>query len=260
MKDLIKNCKKYWNFCWYSAYCHLSSDISNLRFGWLWWVAEPLLFMGIYTILFTLVFNRDMTYLMAYISCGLMMWNFFQRSVQNSVTLVKHYSGLLHRVYMPKYVLIFSTLIYNAFKMFISFMIVLVFMVYYRIPVSFIALQFIPVLLVFLLFTFGCCVWLLHLGVYLPDTKKIVPVLMKVLFYLSGVFFSLDSRIKGDLGNFLLRVNPIGRLLHEARNALLYNTSIAVRPIAIIFVLAVILSVSGIFMVSRYEQHYIKVS
>ncbi len=260
MKDLIKNCKKYWNFCCYSAYCHLCSDISNLRFGWLWWVAEPLLFMGVYTVLFTFVFNRDMSYLMAYISAGLMMWNFFQRSITSSVTLVKHYSGLLHRVYMPKYVLIFSTMLYNAFKMFINFMIVLVFMVYYRVPVSFTALQFFPVLLTFLLFTFGCCVWLLHLGVYLPDTKKIVAVLMKVLFYLSGVFFSLDSRIKGNLGGFLLRVNPVGRLLHEARNALLYNISVSVRPIVLVFVFSVILSLSGIFVVTRYEQHYIKVS
>lgn len=260
MKDLFKNCKKYWNFCCYSAYCHLSSDISGMRFGWLWWVAEPLLFMAVYTVVFSVVFNRNMTYLMAYISCGLMMWNFFQRCVLNSVSLVKHYSGLLHRVYIPKYILIFSTLLYEAFKMFISFMIVMVFMVYYRIPLSFTTLQFIPVLVTFFLFTFGCCVWLLHLGVYLPDIKKITSVCLKVLFYLSGVFFSLDNRIKGDFGSFLLRVNPVGRLLHEARNALLYNTNISVRPVALIFVMAVILSVSGIFVVTRYEQHYIKVS
>lgn len=260
MKDLFKNCKKYWSFCCYSAYSQLSSEISGMRLGWLWWVIEPILFMAIYTFIFSVIFNRNMTYLMAYISCGLMMWNFFQKSLLSSVTLVKHYSGLLHRVYMPKYALIFSTLLYNAFKMFISFMIVLVFMVYYRIPVGLSVLQFIPVMAVFLLFTFGCCVWLLHLGVYLPDIKKVTSVLLKVLFYLSGVFYSLDSRIKDGFGSLLLKVNPIGSLLYEARNALLYNTNIAVLPVALIFVLSVILSVSGIFVVTRYEQHYIKVS
>lgn len=260
MKDLIKNCKKYWSFCCYSAYSQLTSEISGMRLGWLWWVVEPILFMSIYVFIFTVVFNRNMTYLMAYISCGLMLWKFFQRSVTSSVTLVKHYSGLLHRVYMPKYILIFSTLICNSFKMLINFLIVMVFMVYYRVPISFTALEFIPVLIIFLIFTFGCCVWLLHLGVYLPDIKKIVSVLLKVLFYLSGVFYSLDSRLGNDVSKLILKINPIGRLLHEARMPLMYNTHISLTAISVLFALSVILSVSGIFVVTRYEQHYIKVS
>lgn len=260
MKDLFKNCKKYWSFCCYSAYSQLSSEISGMRLGWLWWVIEPILFMAIYTVVFSIIFSRNMSYLMAYISAGLMMWNFFQRSALSCVTLVKHYSGLLHRVYMPKYILVFSTLLCNAFKMFINFMIVTVFMVYYRTPIDFTVLQFIPVMITFFVFTFGCCVWLLHIGVYLPDIKKVTSVLLKVLFYLSGVFYSLDSRIKGNLGSLLLKINPIGSLLHEARNALIYNINISPLPIAVIFVFSVILSLSGIFVVTRYEQHYIKVS
>lgn len=260
MKDVFKNCKKYWNFCCYSAYSQLTSEVSGMRLGWLWWVIQPILFMTIYVFLFAVIFNRNMSFLMAYVSCGLMMWNFFQNSITSSVSLIKHYSGLLHRVYMPKYILVFSTLLYNAFKMFISFLIVLVFMVYYRVPVSFISLQFIPVMLVFISLTFGCCIWLLHFGVYLPDMKKVTSVLLKILFYLSGVFYSFDSRIKGNLGQLMIKINPIGCILHEARNALLYNTNISLLPIALIFVFSVILSISGIFVVTRYEQHYIKVS
>ena len=260
MKDVFKNCKKYWSFCCYSAYSQLTSEISGMRLGWLWWVIEPILFMAIYVFLFTIVFNRNMTYLMAYISSGLMMWNFFQRSALSSVSLVKHYSGLLHRVYMPKYILVFSTLLYNAFKMFINFLIVMVFMVYYRVPVGFTVLQFIPILITFFLFTFGCCVWLLHIGVYLPDIKKVTSVLLRLLFYISGVFYTLDSRIQGNFGNLILKINPVGSLFHEARNVLLYSIDMSVLPVVLIFVLSVILSVSGIFVVTRYEQHYIKVS
>ncbi len=260
MKDLFKNCKKYWSFCCYSAYSQLSAEVSGMRLGWLWWIIEPILFMAVYTMVYAIIFNRNMTYLMAYISSGLMMWNFFQRSVLESASLVKQYMGLLHRVYMPKYILVFSTLIFNAFKMFINFLIVTVFMVYYRIPVNITVLQFIPVVVTFFLFTFGCSVWLLHIGVYLPDIRKITSVLLRVLFYLSGIFYSLDSEINGKFVSFLLNVNPLGSLLHEARNALLYSINISLLPIAVIFVISIILSVSGILVVTRYEQHYIKVS
>ena len=104
---------------------------------------------------------------------------FFSKAISSSDQLVKRYAGLLNRVYLPKYVLVVSTMILNGFKMLINFLIVAVFMVYYRIPLNFTMLQFIPVLLVFIVLTFGISVWMLHFGVYLPDVKKGCDVLLR---------------------------------------------------------------------------------
>ena len=259
MKEFIKNCRKYWNFCCHSAYCQLNIEVAGMKLGWVWWLLEPALTMGIYTFVFSVVFGRSMPCLMGFISTGVMMWGFFQRSVLTSTGLVKRYSGILSRVYMPKYILVISNLMLNAFKMFIAFLIVAFFLIYYKVHLTLTMLQFIPILCVFGLLTFGISTWLMHFGVYLPDMRKVITVLTQVLFYLSGVFFELNSRVGEGIGTILLNCNPVARLMYEARNVLLYGVDC--NPIHLLIWLAVgiFISVTGIYTVTRYEREYLKV-
>ena len=259
IKEFFNNCKKYWHFCRYSAYCQLNMEVAGMRLGWIWWLLEPALTMGIYTFVFTVVFGREMTYLMAFISCGVMMWGFFQRSVLGSVGLVKRYSGLLSRVYMPKYILAISCMMLNMFKMLIAFLIVLFFMLYYKVPLRITMLQMIPVLIVYMVITFGISVWFMHFGVYLPDLRKIISVLLQVMFYLSGVFFSLDQRLGEGMGLILRNFNPVASLMYEGRNALLYGVDCSAATVGMWFAVGVILSITGVRMVVLYEKDYLKV-
>ena len=259
MKEFLKNCRKYWNFCRYSAHCQLNVEVVGMRLGWLWWLLEPALTMGIYTFVFTVVFGRKMTYLMAYISSGVMMWGFFQRTVLGSVGLVKRYAGLLNRVYMPKYMLVISSIMLNGFKMLIAFLIVGFFLLYYQVPLQLTMLQFLPVLGVLMVFTFGVSVWLMHFGVYLPDLRKVVSVLLQVLFYISGVFYELNDRLGDGLGIILRNFNPVARLMYEGRNVLLYGVDCSVPSLCIWLAIGIVISVSGITVVTRHERNYMKV-
>ena len=259
MMKFLKNIFRYWSFCRYSAHCQMDGEVIGMRLGWLWWLLEPALTMSIYTFVFTVVFGRKMTYLMAYISSGVMMWGFFQRSVLGSVGLVKRYAGLLNRVYMPKYILVISSLMLNLFKMMIAFLIVAFFLFYYQVPIQITMLQFIPVLLVLMVFTFGVCVWLMHFGVYLPDLRKVISVLLQVLFYISGVFYELDSRLGDGLGMILRNYNPVARLMYEGRNVLLYGQNCSVSGLCVWLVVGLVLSITGVTVMSRYERDYLKV-
>lgn len=259
MKEFFINCRKYWNFCSYSALCQRNSEVARTHLGWLWWLLEPALSMAVYTFVFQVIFGRKMTYLMAYISTGIMMWGFFQRNVLGSVNLVSQYSGLLKRVYMPKYILVISNMMLNGFKMLISGLIVIFFMFYYQVPLHWTVLQIIPVFLVFAVFTFGASVWLLHLGVYLPDLKKICPVILRVLFYFSGVFYDMTSHLDPALSGILLNLNPVARLMHDARNVLLYGTGCSWTALLLWLAVGIVLSVTGVVVVVRYERNYMKV-
>lgn len=259
MKDFFKNCRKYWSFCCYSAYCQLNIEVVGMRLGWLWWLLEPALTMGIYTFVFQVVFGRQMPSLMAFISIGVMVWGFFQRNVLGSVGLVRRYAGLLNRVYIPKYILVISNMMLNAFKMLIAGLIVVFFLFYYQVPLHLTALQLIPIFAVFGIVTFGISVWLMHWGVYLPDLRKICSVLLQVMFYISGVFYDLTERLDPILGNVLLNVNPVARLMRETRNVLLYGTDCSWPHLALWLAVGLALSVSGVITVVRRERNYMKV-
>ncbi len=260
MKEFFKQCRKYWNFCWYSARCQLNVEIVGMRLGWLWWLLEPALNMAIYTYVYTVIFGRKMEYLMAFIACGIMMWGFFKRTVLGSVSVVKRYTGLLNRVYMPKYILIISNIMLNAIKMLIAFLIVLYFMLfYYKIPLSITALQLIPIVAVLMVYTFAVSIWMMHLAVYLPDLKKICDVVLQIFFYLSGVFYNISDRLEGTMATIMLNYNPVAWLMQEARHVLLYGQNCSVGGLCKWLVAALVIAFAGVETVTRCEKNYLKV-
>ena len=168
-RRLFNDIKKYFHYSVVSAKSQLKAEVANSYLNWIWWVLDPLCFMLIYTFIFGYVFNSSEKYFPVFIFIGLSMWDFFNRTIANSVKIVKNNKAIVSKVYLPKYILILIKLWVNAFKMMISFGIVGIMMFFYHVPASCNIIFFVPILLVLGLFTFGCGTFLLHYGVYVED-------------------------------------------------------------------------------------------
>ena len=230
-----------------------------MRLGWLWWFLEPFLFTMIYLFIFSFVFRSNIPYAIPYIAIGQAVWDFFSRTCTNSVTIIRHYRGLLTRSDIPKFALLNNTILISGFKMLISFLVAFVMMFYYHVPVAWTWILFPAVLLVLIVFSFGCGLWLLHLGVYIADLKNILPVVLRVMFFLSGIFYSLEDRMGELASRMILRYNPVGCLIFEIRNVLLYHRLYSVSTLAAWLMAGIFLTVTGLKLIERHEKDYIKV-
>ena len=92
--------------------------------------------MLIYAFIFGVVFDGREPYFTAFIFVGLTAWTFFNKCVQASVRMVKNNKSIIDKVYMPKYVLAYTRMGVDAFKMLISFVIVACMMVVYRVDLT----------------------------------------------------------------------------------------------------------------------------
>jgi ABC-type polysaccharide/polyol phosphate export permease len=118
MIRFAKDLKKYWRYILYSARATLKDEVANSFLNWLWWILDPLLFMLVYTFVFTIVFGRSQDYLCAFIFIGYTTWTFFNRSILNSVRTIKRYQGVLSKVYLPKFVLLLSNKLFQVNQLF----------------------------------------------------------------------------------------------------------------------------------------------
>ena len=150
MKRFFHDMQRYRRYMFYSAKAQLKNEVAGSFLNRLWWILDPLLFMLVYTFVYSIVFGRKQDYLCAFIFLGYCSWEFFNRSINQSVKIVKKYKAVVSKVYLPKFVLILSSMMVNAFKMFISLGIVAITMLLYRIPPSLTMLWIIPYLR-------GCC-------------------------------------------------------------------------------------------------------
>ena len=257
IKRFAADIKKYFRYSLVSAKAQLKTEVANSYLNWIWWVLNPLCFMLIYTFIFGYVFQANEQFFPVFIFIGLSMWDFFNHTFKSSVKIVKRNKSVVSRVYFPKYVLIISQLLADGFKMMISFGIVVLMMLVFRVPLSWNVLFFLPILLVLVIFTFGCSCFVLHFGVYVEDLSNVINIVLRFLFYLTGIFYNLETKIP-EIGVYLNRYNPLAFLISAMRESLIYSRLPDIRYLCLWFAISLLLAVSGIALIYKEENSYLK--
>ena len=177
-----------------------------------------------------------------------------------SVKLVSTNRDTVTKVYLPKFVLLFVKMGVNGFKMLVSFLLVFIFMIFYKVPITWNVLYFIPILITVVLFTFGVCTIVMHLGVFAEDLVNLVNIGLRMLFYMTGVFYDISTRIHNTVyRTLLLDLNPMANFIYNMRNVLLYKSAPVGMWTLIWFFVGLFLSILGIRTIYKYENTYVKV-
>ena len=237
----------------------LKSEVASSHLSWLWWILDPILFMLVYWFIFMVIFGQKKEYFHIFVFVGLSMWNLFNKTVSGSVRIVAANRAVVTKVYIPKYFLIIILLFQNLFKMMISFGIVIVMMLWSHVPVSYNVIYVIPIFVDLILITFGVSAILAHFGVFFDDLKNITNVGLRILFYMSGIFYVITDRVNEAIATLLLKVNPVGFLIDACRSSLVYCETPHRRLILLWFVIGSVLSAIGVAIIYKNENNYVKV-
>ena len=257
IKRFITDIKKYFRYSLVSAKAQLKTEVANSYLNWIWWVLNPLCFMLIYTFIFGYVFQSKEQFFPVFIFIGLSMWDFFNHTFKNSVKIVKRNKSVVSRVYFPKYILIISQLLADGFKMMISFGIVVLMMLVFRVPLSWNVLFFLPILLALAIFTFGCSCFVLHFGVYVEDLSNVINIVLRFLFYLTGIFYNVEKKIP-EIGVYLNRYNPLAFLISAMRQSLIYSELPDLRYLCLWLAVSLLLAMGGVALIYKEENSYLK--
>lgn len=260
MKRFFNDVEKYYHYMIRAAKSALKTEVANSYLNWIWWILDPLFSMLVYYLIFGIVFDGKEPYFTIFIFIGLTMWSFFNKNVVQSVNMVKRNKSIVTKVYIPKFILLISNMMINGFKMMISWIIVVIMMLLSKVEISWNVLWFLPIMLVLLLFTFAFSVHLVHFGVFVEDLANVINIAFKLLFYMTGVFFNIETRIDNPLiSNILTYGNPVAMLLHDMRNVLLYETPPCWQGLLIWGSISILIGALGIRQIYKNENSYVKV-
>ena len=239
IKKVAAHIRRYNPYSVYAAKSELKGEVGASYLTWMWWILDPVLFMFVYVFITVVVFKSQGEYLPVVVIIGLTVWNFFNKTVMVSVKIVNTFRGIVSKIYIPKYMLILEKLYVNFFKMTISFGIVVGFAVAYRLRPTIHLLE--CILLVLLL------------------------VLLRFLFYLSGVFYDVSERLSQtvmwglNVGRLMVTVNPIAYVIDEFRKVIIYGQAVRVDLYLYWLVVSGALLYLGLKLMYRFENSYIKV-
>lgn len=259
MKRFRDNIKKYFKYAVYSARADLKSEVAGSYLNWLWWILDPLCFMMIYIFIAGVIFRSAEPYFPVFIFIGLTVWDFFNKTVNASVKIVSNNRAIVTKVYIPKYILILQKTFVSLFKMAISWGLVFGLMIIYKVPININFLWFIPLLLIIYVVTFGIATILLHFGIFVEDLANVTTLTLRMVFYLSGIFFNLATRVPAPFNHILLRLNPVAYIINAFRTIFLKGHAPSLLMMGGWFTAGLILTAIGIHIIHKYENSYAKV-
>lgn len=126
-------------------------------------------------------------------------------------------------------------------------------------PVTINVLWMLPLLVLLILGTFALGTIVAHFGVFIDDLNNIMTVLLKLWFYMSGIFYSIEDRVPKPYSTILGKANPTGFIISQMRRCMLYEKSINTTVLLLWLAVSLAVAVIGVKMIYKYENTYIKV-
>lgn len=259
IKRFITDIHGYWEYIVFAAKAELKNEVAGSFLGWIWWILDPLFFMLVYTFVVQFVFERGGQDFPIFVFIGLTAWNFLNNTVISSVRIIYSFRAIISKVYLPKFVLILVRMYKNLIKMGISFILVLILMGFFDISYSWKIIYIIPVILINIITTFAISILVAHIGVFISDSENIVNVILRFLFYVSGILYSITDRLPPIYQKFIFFSDPIAYVIQAYRDVIMYQRFPNVYYMIYWFVLGLVGCVVFLSVMYKYENTYVKV-
>lgn len=252
----MQSVKHYIDLMFYRAYAEMRDEATRAYLGFAWWVVEPLLYLGVFYIVFAKGLKGGGPEFVPLMLVGMVVWKWFGSTVLSSATVLNRNSGIMQQVYLPKMVLVGVTVVLNTLKFFFVLVVLLAYLTLMHEPVT-VAWTALPLLIfVELILTVGISMLVAAVIPLAPDLNMVLDNFMMMVFFMSGVFFDITG-MSGILHDVLL-LNPVAVLIINYRMVLLDGTWPSLTSLGWISIMAVLFLAIGAALLVKYDRVYPK--
>ena len=225
--------------------------------GYFWTLITPLLLMTVFMLIFTYVFPVNIPYFPLYLLTGLLSWNFFSSSLQESVWSIKNGGELLKKVYFLGEVYPLSIVVTNLITFCLSLLVLVPFLIGYQIHPSW-RIGLLPLIIVWqALFCCGLCMIGSLLHVFFRDTGHLLTAGLNIWFYASPIFYT--TGFMSEKVRMIYMFNPTAVMIELYRWSLLNNPLPDPIHLAAFGIDTVLVLVIGLMVFQRKGTQIVKV-
>lgn len=226
--------------------------------GILWSLIEPLLTMFVLAYVFGTIFHNSDPLWSLYILSGRLIFTAYQNTTKAALTSIRNNASMIKKVYVPKYMYPFSSVLFNYLLFLISLIDLVAVMIFYHkdVVVSWHMLEAVFPLAILLILSIGSGLILATLNVFFRDIEYLWNVVTMLIMYMSAIFYKVD-KLEGTSLDMVLNLNPIYVLIKNFRNTLLYGIGTDWMSMAYATVFSLVLLVVGVYVFYKKQDEFI---
>jgi ABC-type polysaccharide/polyol phosphate export permease len=225
--------------------------------GYAWWFLDPIFFMVIYMFVYQYVFGRTMDDYIVFVLIGLVSWRWMSGSITQCTAAIFQRLGVIESIAAPKHIFPLVNLRVESMLFLAAFTIVPIAMIIEGVSFTWHIIEFIPITIVTFIFLLGIGLITAHIGSFVADFKQVLSYTLRLVFYLSPVFYDL-AILSPELKKYFW-LNPVTSILQSYRNAFMYGTYANYWGLLYVLAIGLICIPIGLHLLRKYDKVYAKI-
>jgi ABC-2 type transport system permease protein len=235
--------------------------------GWTWSLLNPISLMIIYTVVFGVLFgnepgiglNSGIDSFPVWLMCGLLPWNFLSQSLTGSMATLIGNAGLIRKVYFPRELLPFSTVLSLDVSLLIEMGVLALFIMALGSPFYGLLPWVLPAILLIVAitaFAAGLGLVLAVANVYFRDVQYLISILLNLWFYATPIVYGIDLVERKAPSGWMVtayKANPMVEFVGIFRSLLYDWTMPGMASVLYVLVWSVGMLIGGIWVFRRFE-------
>ncbi|MGR8920300.1 MAG: ABC transporter permease [Gammaproteobacteria bacterium] len=229
----------------------IRQDVKNYTLGFAWWFLDPVIDTVILFVVTTMILNVRTEDMAVFLLTGLLVFRYLQSTISGSCASLSPALNLSSRLYVPKHVFVVRDLMAQTFKFVLGIAVLLLLLALLGIgEVSVVETVF--VFFVAFVFVTGMASIFSIASAALADVRVVLGYAFRLLFFVSGLFFTLDDVPERFRDLFLL--NPFALLVHEFRLAMLTPAPLDYDKLLVLLVVSLLSALIGFRLLVRFDR------
>ncbi len=221
LRERVTRALRWRGLVQYLVLANLKAGQHSTLLGYAWWVLDPLLLMAVYFVLVEVIFDRGVEHYPVFVLCAILPWKWFSTSIQGSIGVLVGRERLIKQVSFPKVVLPISQTVANLVSYGFGLLVLLIFIISYRIEITWTLLILPVVVLGQFMLTLGLAMLLSALSVFFRDIRNLLRYVLRLCFYLSPGLYPI-TMVPDNLLD-IYRLNPYARIFPAYRDSVMFG-------------------------------------
>ncbi len=223
-QKLIDNIKLFFSYrelLFNLARREISQRYKQSILGYAWVILNPLFQLLVLTFVFSTIFrvsSFNVPYVI-FLIVGLLPWNFFAQSLSSSVNALTSNSSLITKIYFPREILVYGTIIAKIVDFFYSCLVLIIFFYFYKVPLNSQIFWIIPIFIIQLIFTAGLSLLISTLNLFYRDIQYLLNLIISLWFYLTPILYPIEQF--PEKYRFIFVFNPMSVIINAYRQTVL---------------------------------------
>jgi len=223
--------------------------------GFLWTFINPLLQLGVYTMVFSVIMRSGIEDYYLFLFVALIPWIFFSTSLSGGASCILSQKDMVKKIYFPREVLPIAFVTSQFVNMLLSFLVIFSVLLFSGKGINFATLLYLPIIMmVEYILALSVAMISSAVTVYLRDTEYILGIITMAWQFLTPVMYSVDM-VPEEMRVFF-GLNPMTPVIVAYRDILYYKRAPNLGTLVHAIFLGLTLLVIGSVVFSRLKRHF----